>query len=875
MRLDRLPLGVLAGCVLAGGVVLAPGAAAQEASAIEEVVVVGSRRQDRSAADSPVPVDVIGGDDFRNLGDSDMDSLLAVLVPSYNVNQEPISDAATLIRPANLRGLSSDATLVLVNGKRRHRAAVISFLGSGVNDGAQGPDLSVIPAIALKRLEVLRDGASAQYGSDAIAGVMNFVLKDAAEGGSIEARWGRNYEGDGDVAVVAANIGLPLTDAGFINFSGEFKQADPTSRSAQRGDAAGLIAAGNTAVRQPAAQIWGAPEIRGDFKLFANLGIELGNGSEAYAFGNWAERTVEGGFYYRNPHTRGGIFRGPVVDENNMRTDKQWWDSDSPGYCVPGVDADCIPTVKVADLTPDGTGNCPVVRVTDDRSGADAAALAAVAANPNCFAFNERFPGGFTPQFGGDVHDASIAFGVRGDLESGWFYDLSAVVGRSNAQFFIKNTINPQLAHRETDIPVSYRPGAYTETDRVVDFNLAKPLGDSSAPLHLALGVEYRDETFKIENGDPNSYYINDSLAAQGFGIGSNGFPGFKPEDAGESSRSSWAAYVDMEKNLSENFLFGAAARFENYEDFGNTLDGKLTARLQVSDTFALRGAVSTGFRAPTTGQANVRNVTTAFTGGMLADEATLPPTHPIAVQKGGQALDPEESVNVTFGAVFDVGSLSVTLDYYNISVEDRIALTSTQKLTPNDITALLALGQADASSFTGVRFFTNDFDTTTSGVDLVATLPLELFSGTSDVTVVANWNQTEVDSRNPDIISDNRVRQLEGALPETRFSATFNHVQGDWRWLARVRYYGEFYVAQADVASWGYYPEPRWFADFEVARNFEAFTLVGGAQNAFDEYPEENHPGAVSGVGAKYPEGSPYGFNGGFYYLRAIVDFE
>ena len=850
MQQFRLAHGILASCVAMCATVVGPVAYAEDAEAagvVEEVVVVGSRRQDRSAADSPVPVDVIGGDDFRNLGDSDMDSLLAALVPSYNVNQEPISDAATLIRPANLRGLSSDATLVLVNGKRRHRAAVISFLGSGINDGAQGPDLSVIPAIAVKRLEVLRDGASAQYGSDAIAGVMNFVLKDAPEGGSIEARWGRNYEGDGDVTVVAANIGLPLTDAGFANFSGEFKQADPTSRSTQRADAAGLIAAGNNAVRQPAAQIWGAPEIRGDFKLFANLGIDLGNGSEAYAFGNWAERTVEGGFYYRNPHTRGGIFRGPVVDGT--------------------------PTVKVADLTPDGTGNCPVVSVMDNV--ADASALAAVAANPNCFAFNERFPGGFTPQFGGDVHDASIAFGVRGDLENDWSYDLSAVVGRSNAQFFIKNTINPQLAHQETDIPISYRPGAYTETDRVVDFQLAKPLGDPAAPLYFAAGVEYRDETFKIESGDPNSYYIHPSLAAQGFGIGSNGFPGFKPEDAGESSRSSWAGYVDMEKNLSENFLLGAAARYENYEDFGSTLDGKLTARLQVNPAFALRGAVSTGFRAPTTGQANVRNVTTAFTAGVLADEATLPPTHPIAVQKGGQALDPEESVNLTFGAVFDIGDMSVTLDYYNISVEGRIALTSTQVLTPEDIAALLALGQADASSFTGVRFFTNDFDTTTSGVDLVATLPMELFDGSTDLTFVANWNQTEVDSRNPDIISDNRVRQLEGGLPETRFSLTLNHVQGDWRFLGRVRYYGDFFVAQADVASWGYRPEPRWFADVEVARSFDAFTVVVGAQNAFDEYPEKNHPSAVAGVGATYPEGSPYGFNGGFYYLRAIWDME
>ena len=836
--------GSLVGALFVAAPVAAPLVWAEDTATVEEIVVVGSRRQDRSAAESPVPVDVIGGDDFRNLGDTDMDSLLAALVPSYNVNQEPISDAATLIRPANLRGLSSDATLVLVNGKRRHRAAVISFLGSGVNDGAQGPDLSVIPAIAVKRLEVLRDGASAQYGSDAIAGVMNFVLKDAPSGSTVEARWGRNYEGDGDLGVVAANIGLPLTDAGFANFSAEFKQSDPTSRSTQRADAAGLIAAGNNAVRQPAAQIWGAPEVRGDFKIFANLGIELGNGSEAYAFGNWAERTVEGGFYYRNPHTRTGIFRGPVLEDGT-------------------------PTVKVADLTDDLSGNCPVVRVMDNV--ADAAALAAVAANPNCFAFNERFPGGFTPQFGGDVHDSSIALGVRGDLDSGWFYDLSAVVGRSNAQFFIKNTINPQLAHQETDIPVSYRPGAYTETDRVVDFTMAKPLGDAASPLHLAFGLEYRDETFKIENGDTNSFYIHPGLAAQGFGIGSNGFPGFKPEDAGESRRSSWAAYVDVERNLSENFLFGAAARYENYEDFGNALDGKLTGRLQVSDGFALRAAASTGFRAPTTGQSSVRNVTTAFTGGMLADEATLPPTHPIAEQKGGQALDPEESVNLTLGAVFDIGDLSVTLDYYNISVEDRIALTSTQLLTADDITALLALGQADASSFTGVRFFTNDFDTTTSGVDLVATLPLELFSGNTDLTFVANWNKTEVDSRNPNIISDNRVNQLEGALPETRFSLTMNHVQGDWRWLGRVRYYGEFYVAQADVAGWAYRPEPRWFFDMEIARSFNDVTLVVGAQNAFDEYPEKNHPGAVAGVGATYPEGSPYGFNGGFYYVRGI----
>ena len=231
---------------------------AQATGEVEEVIVVGSRRRDRSAADSPVPVDVVQGDDFLAHGSSNLDDLIASLVPSYNVSQEPISDAATFIRPATLRGMAPDATLVLVNGKRRHRAAVIALLGSGISGGSQGPDVSAIPAIALDRLEVLRDGASAQYGSDAIAGIMNFVLKEDRDGASIDAKWGTHYEGDGDAVTVSGNVGLPVSDYGFANLSFEWKESDPTSRSRQRADAQGLINAGNTYVREPAAQIWGA-----------------------------------------------------------------------------------------------------------------------------------------------------------------------------------------------------------------------------------------------------------------------------------------------------------------------------------------------------------------------------------------------------------------------------------------------------------------------------------------------------------------------------------------------------------------------------------------------------------------------------------------
>ena len=912
---------------------------------LEEIVVVGSRRRDRSASDSPVPVDVIGGDDFLAHGDSDLDSVLAALVPSYNVAQEPISDAATLIRPATLRSLPPDATLVLVNGKRRHRAAVIALLGAGISGGSQGPDLSVIPVIALDRLEVLRDGASAQYGSDAIAGIMNFVLKEDAEGVTLDAKYGSYFEGDGNSMTLAANVGLPLTDAGFANLSFEFKEADPTTRSAQRGDAQALIDAGNTHVRQPAAQIWGAPEISGDFKLFGNFGLDLGNGSEVYAFGNWAERQVEGGFYYRNPHTRGGVFRGSVLDANGRAVKKAVGGSPSPGdldegkplvygdgsrvteregitvtfddvwpskvfdandnevflvsddspsqgnlddgvplvydddsdYGMPVTDtAGITRTVKVADLTADGSGNCPIVRVVD--YVADSAALASIRNDPNCYSLIEKFPGGFTPQFGGYIDDLSLAGGIRGDLDSGWFYDLSASVGRSAASFYIYNTINPQLLAQRNDIPVYYQAGAYTETDRVINFDMSKPFDVANlwGPVNVAYGLEYRDETFRIHNGDPNSFYndpnITHGLAAQGFGVGSNGFAGFQPGDAGEHTVSAYGAYIDVESDVSERLLLGGALRYENYPDYGNTLDGKIAARLQVGDNVALRGAVSTGFRVPTAGQANLRNVTTEFQAGMLADIATLPPTNPVAQQKGATALTPEESVNTTFGIVIDAGAFDVTLDYYNITIEDRVSFTSRFTLTEDDISSLLAAGVSDATSFSSVRFFSNQQTVEASGVDLVASYPFSLGAGASTLTVVANWSDIELTRFDPDFTSKNRLLQIEQGRPDSRFSATWSHAQDSWRLMARARQYGGYYDAPTNDGDKAYFPEPELLFDFEVALDVtDSLSVLFGAQNALDEYPDINPHGEVAGL--IYPEQSPFSFGGGYYYMRATWD--
>ena len=838
-----------------------------EAAVIEEIVIIGSRRQaGRSQADSLVPVDVISGDDFMSQGSTGIDSQLANLVPSYNIDQQPINDAATLVRPAKLRGLPPDSTLVLVNGKRRHRAAVITFLGNGVADGSQGPDISSIPAIALKRVEVLRDGAAAQYGSDAIAGVINFELKDDAEGGMVEARWGEFYDGDGDGFNVSGNIGLPLSSNGFANLSFEYREADPTNRSQQRSDAQGLIDAGNTyitdpnydSVFHPNVMVWGAPEFEYDYKFFGNAGFDISDNMEVYGYGNYAKRKVEGGFYFRNPHTRGGVFEGPVVDG--------------------------VPTVKVADLSPDGINDdieCPIIPIVNDVADPDA--IAAVVADPNCESFITRFPGGFVPRFGGVMEDYGFALGVRGELAD-WHVDLSGVYGRHNADFFMRHTLNTNLlAHPDLDItvaniPTDYNPGAYTETDYTINLDVSKlvDLAAFYSPLSVAFGLEHRQEKFKITQGGENAWYTHrdkGGLFDQGFGPGSNGFTGFGPEIAKSWSRNSYAAYMDLEAELSEGVLLGAAGRYEDHKGVGETMDVKLSVRGQVTDNFAVRGAVSTGFRAPTVGQANVFNVTTAFTEGKLQDEATIPPTHPASDRVGGKPLTPEESINYTVGTVFNVGDVDVTVDYFHIKVKDRIARSSKRQLTPIDVGILEAQGVEDAASYSGgIRFFTNDFDTTTQGIDVIATYPVDMLGGRTNFSFAGNWTETTVDKFNPDVISDKRVVQLEKNLPRTRFTLSANHLQGPWSFLARARYYGKFTEFTTDDATARNEGDARALVDIEGSYTFkDSLTLVAGAENVLDTKPSKLSSN-VSGL--VYMETSPYGFNGGYYYFRAIWNY-
>jgi len=833
---------------------------AEDASAeeVERIAVVGSRSAPRSIADSAVPVDIVGADELGKSASSDMLDQLVGAIPSFNVRAQPISDAASLIRPVNLRGLSSDSTLILLNGKRRHRASVIAFQGGGVNDGAQGPDISVIPSVALKQVEVLRDGAAAQYGSDAIAGVMNFVLKDDADGGSISIKQGEFYEGDGATTTIDGNIGLPFTENGFMNLSFQLKEADATSRSVQRPDAAGLIAAGNTEVGNPA-QVWGNPEIRDDITLFGNIGLDIGNEKEFYLFGNYSERDITGGFYYRNPHNRSNV------------------------YSIDG--GETLLVGDIAQATQGAARTCAVVPANVPNV-LDTQAYQDMVADPNCFSMNQIFPGGYTPAFGGNITDTSLTMGVKGDIEEGflkdWYFDLSGSVGRSESKFLLDNTLNPSLG---LDTPTSFETGSYIQLEKTFNFDLVRAFDVSGLdePVNVATGIEFREESFEIVAGEEASWKAGD-YADQGFNIGSHGFKGFGPESAGRNDRRNWAAYLDVEAYLTEDFLLGGALRYEDFNTFGDTTNFKLTMQYSIDDNWSVRGSTSTGFRAPTVGQANVVNTQTSLVNGELIQSFLAPPTDPLSAFYGGKELSPEESRSYAGGLVFQDGNLFVTADYYNIEVTDRLAQSSQIDVLPEDYDDLRAAGVRNPELISAVTYFANDFDTTTQGIDVVANYTMEAFGGDTSLSLAYNWNETEVDSFNPDTTDAGKVRRLEEGMPDHR--ATFTVAQS-WEQVTsfiRLNYFGEYFAVHADDAAPGSAGTWNEMADSAVTVDVEAsyylndnFTISVGASNLFDQEAQElprGGDGAYSVVGAKYYESGPFDYNGGFYYAKLQYSF-
>ena len=843
----------------------------------EAIVVVGTRTEGRTVTASPVPVDVIPEAELVGQGVNDLTDRIRTVVPSYNVGTQPISDAATLVRPANLRGLAPDHTLILVNGKRRHRSAVIAWLGNGISDGSQGPDISIIPSIALRQVEVLRDGASAQYGSDAIAGVLNFQLKDASSGGSIEVRSGQfqdsnpgsssgfggqyTFAGEkGTSYAVAANIGMPMGENGFFNLSMEYGAADPTSRSVQRNDAINIINTGNTHIRNPA-QVWGSPLVEDDIKLFANFGSLFSNGAQFYGHANYASRTTTGGFYFRNPNTRTGVFtysdparRGKFL----LVGDREW-----------------------ARTGIEGAGNCPAIPIVDHVP--DAGALAAVEADPNCFALRSRFPGGFTPQFGGDLIDSSIVAGVRGYLDSGMTWDVSVNVGNSEVDQFIYNTVNASLGY---DTPTSFQPGIYEQTDTNVNFDITYPVRDN---VSLAAGVEWRNEQFRIGAGDPASWEIG-PYAAQGFSSGSNGFNGYRADvTAGTWDRANVAVYGDVEfEDPDEMWTVTTALRIEDFDGFGNTTNAKVSGRRVVGDGVSIRAAASTGFRAPTPGQQNAFNVTTAFdpeTGG-LSNSGTVPSNSAPAALRGGEDLQPEEAVNFSAGLVIDKGEFTLTADVFQIDVDDRLAISETFRqcsliqepgcVTENEIEQLLSGGFVEARNLKNFRFFVNDFATQTQGLDVVGTWTPPELGGDTSFSLVFNYTKTEVTDHNPDTVGPFRIATIEQGLPEFRWNLAMNHSADRWNLMARVNYFDGWWDSEDAQNLLGrnnapMYPDysGEFLLDVELGIPLPNDTSIAiGVQNLLNTYPDDN-PGAADGVGNRYGQFSPFGFNGAYYYVR------
>ena len=827
----------------------------QEVIMLEGMVVVGTRAEPRSVLESAVPIDVLPSEDFVKQGGTDLPDLLRNLVPSYNVNAQPIADAATVVRPANLRGLAPDHTLLLVNGKRRHRASVIAWLGNGLSDGAQGADLSPIPSIALKQVEVLRDGASAQYGSDAIAGVMNLQLKDSYEGGSFEIKPGIFQTGDGLAYALAGNIGLGREDF-WTNLSIEYGGMNETDRSVQRDDAIALISAGNVDVADPA-QPWGHPVIRNDVKLFANYGASIIDDIEFYGHANYAQKEVEGGFYFRNPNTRPAVF------------------SNDGGE-----------TLLVGRLS--GTGEVPVVKITNNVP--DPVALQQVFSDPNLFTFQELFPGGFTPRFGADTQDASLLVGLKGTLAADLGWDLSASYGRHASDFFIRNTVNASLG---PDTPTEFDPGDYIQADTNINLDLTYPLHDM---VFLASGLEYRTETFEIVQGQIESWKIG-PLASQGFSSGSNGFPGFSDIAEGSWTRSNFAGYLESELRPLDFWTINAAIRGEYFDDFGSTVNYKIATNYGIADTLKelfsadpvvdlrARGSYSTGFRAPTPGQQNAFNVTTEFgENNTLVNKGTIPSTHAAADLVGGKPLEPEKSKNFTVGTVIDHAVASITVDYFNIKVEDRLAPTKDfqrgKDITEAQIQQLVVEGITSAGNLQEFRFFTNEFETSTQGIDVIFTAPI--LEGA--LSVAYNYTATEVTKHNPDILNEVRIRLMQEGVPRHRGNVTLTQAIGDSLGvLGRVNYYGPWYENAVGAQTYG----SAFLVDLEVNYAFiENLGITVGVNNVLNVEPDniteaegpevpfdiKEFPARI--VGRPFGEYSPYGFGGAFWYTKVGYSF-
>ena len=761
-----------------------------DATTLDQVIVTGTRVTDRTVAESLSPIDIITPEALQATGTTELATALSRALPSLNFPRPAITDGTSAIRPAQLRGLAPDQVLVLVNGKRRHTTALLNVNGSQ-GRGSSPVDLNAIPISAIERVEVLRDGASAQYGSDAIAGVINLVLKGNGSGGSIDASYGQYSAGDGQQSQLSGDAGIALgQDGGFVHVAAQVGQQDPTNRARPF--------AGTPKSTQPQlgqkAFIYGDPEVE-SWALSLNAELPLTDTIDLYAFGMASERDI----------TSFAFFRAP----NN--------------------------------------------------------------ANQNVLSI---YPDGFVPQINNIADDRSLVAGVRGQ-NAGWRWDLSYNYGYNHLDFHTRNTLNASLGATS---PTSFDAGALEVTQNIVNFDVSRQFDWGLAyPVNLAVGTEYRDEKWNQSPGEPGSW--QQGPLASPIAAGAQGFPGFRPGDAGHHSRDSYALYADLEADLSDRFSAGAAVRYEDYSDFGNQVSGKLSARYAFTDTVALRGTVSSGFRAPSLSQQNYQTTSTGFIAGFTEpfEIRTFPATSSIAQALGAEPLKAEESLSVSLGLVLQpVDRLYVTIDAYQVDVDDRIVLSS--NMIGNAVRVFLEA--RGIFGVTGGRYFTNAIDTRTRGIDIVGSYNWDLAHGSFDLTAGYNYSQTDITRIAPNPVElqtgglnleriDRAERgRIEAGFPRDKFVLNGSWKLQDWTFLAGTTRYGSFETTPNVAANDQTY-DARWLLDLAATYHLDRWSFTLGGDNVLNEYPEENIFGNSTSGQFPYNSASPFGFNGAYMYAR------
>ncbi|MEE8611589.1 MAG: TonB-dependent receptor [Sphingomonas aquatilis] len=887
---------------------------AQSDEAANQIVVIGSRVANRTAIDSPVPIDVISGSALQASGTGELNKTLNQLVPSFNFPQPSIADGSDVTRPATLRGLNPDQTLVLLNGKRRHVSALLNINGT-VGRGSAAVDMNMIPALAIQRVEVLRDGASSQYGSDAIAGVINVQLKTASEGGRAQVSYGKyvttldgvaNFNGllgnspsldptdsrylqansngerkarDGAMLTYGVNVGLPIGNGGFFNFTGEYRDRDFTNR--QGYDLRpNYIRPSSTTFDSREASFnrldfrYGDAKTQ-DFNFLINMGQPLGS-ADFYAFFTYGHRDGLSAANFR---------------QQSAATNRDF------SAITPGT----TPTnANFVGLTPDG----------------------------------------YLPKIQSSIDDLSATSGIRADV-AGFKGDFSLGFGRNELSYRTENSVNVSFGPQSQR---SFDAGGLAFSQILANADLSRQFDVGLAgPLTFAFGGEYRHEIFQIRPGDPQSYQTGPffqatrtttaancttlggvygggaaatgscSFPGRTAAAGAQGFGGLPASARTNVNRNSYAGYLEFDADLFTGFTATAAGRYEHYSDFGDTVNGKLALRYELTDGFALRGSVSNGFRAPSLHQQYFTTTSTNFLSGVPVDVSTVAVNSPVARALGSQPLKPEKSVNLSGGATLNpFRGFNLTVDYFHIKIRDRIVLSENLGAAGVGTAAQNAAVQQVlvANGFNTVgaaRFFINGLDTTTQGVDAVATYRANLGGlGAWNFSAAYNYTKNQIDKRLntlgslaqiPGLVLFGRVEgfRFERGQPRTKVVlATDGKIAGIGV-SARTTRYGSVISPEttapiSDATSLTLLgPDdqvlrPKWITDFSLSYEYQGVQLTLGVDNAFDVYPDRRPFGLrPASVGGSYPTTyqflpysnfSPFGFNGRFLYARAAINF-